>query len=52
MWSVRVVQSEQHMGGGGEAQANMEETDRVRVTDVSGSSPQLALKKGAPGDQV
>ena len=33
-------------GGGKEAQANMEETA------VSGSSRQLTLKKGAPGDQV
>ena len=33
-------------GGGREAQANMEETDRER------SSRKLTLKKGAPGDQV
>ena len=37
MWSVRVVQSEQHMicrltqAGGREAQTNMEETDRERL---------------------
>ena len=37
--------------GGREAQANMKETDK-RKTAVSGSSPQLTLKKGAPGDQV
>ena len=48
-----MVQSEQHAiyrlraGRGKEAQANMEETDAV-----SGSSRQLTLKKGAPGDQV
>ena len=29
----------------------MKETDK-RKTAVSGSSPQLTLKKGAPGDQV
>ena len=56
MWSVQVVQSEQHMiyrlkaGGCREAWANMEETDRK--TAMSGTSPQLTLKKGAPGDQV
>ena len=49
-----MVQSEQHViyrlvAGGG--QANMEETDGKK-TAVSGSSPQLTLKKGAPGDQV
>ena len=53
MWSVVVVQSEQHVtytlmagGGGREDQAYMEETDRLR------RSRQLTLKKGAPGDQV
>ena len=34
-----------------EAQANMERNWQ-RKTAVSGSSPQLTLKKGAPGDQV
>ena len=52
-----MVQSEQHViyrlvaGGGREAQAYMEETER-RKTAVCGSSRQLTLKKGAPGDQV
>ena len=36
-------------GGGREAQANMEKTDGERL---NGSSRQLTLKKGAPGDQV
>ena len=40
MWSILVVQSEQHViyrlmaGGGREAQANMEETDRERLPGV------------------
>ena len=37
-------------GGGRAAQANMEETDRKKYS-LSGSSWQLNLKKGAPGDQ-
>ena len=36
-------------GGGG---ANKHERNWQRKTAVSGSSPQLTLKKGAPGDQV
>ena len=47
MWSVRVVQSEQHViyrlmvGGGMEAQANMEETDGERLpwVEAHGSWP-------------
>ena len=55
MWSVLVVQSEQHMinrwmaGGGQGDQANMEETVGERL---SGSTQQMTFKKGAPGDQV
>ena len=57
MWSVLVVQSEQHViyrlmaGGGRKNKANTEETDGERLpwVEAHGSWPP---KKGAPGDQV
>ena len=57
MWRVRVVQSEQHMicrltAGGGQGGPSKHGRNWQRKTAVSGSSPQLTLKKGAPGDQV
>ena len=57
MWSVRVVQSEQHMicrltASGGQGGPSKHGRNWQRKTAVSGSSPQLTLKKGAPGDQV
>ena len=57
MWSVRVVQSEQHMicrltASRGQGGPNKHGRNWQRKTAVSGSSPQLTLKKGAPGDQV
>ena len=45
------IQFDGRQAGGREAQANIEETDG-RKTVVSGSSWQLTLNKGAPGDQV
>ena len=57
MWRVRVVQSEQHMicrltASGGQGGPSKHGRNWQRKTAVSGSSPQLTLKKGAPGDQV
>ena len=57
MWRVRVVQSEHHMicrltAGGGQGGPSKHGRNWQRKTAVSGSSPQLTLKKGAPGDQV
>ena len=57
MWSVRVMQSEQHMiwrltASGGQGGPSKHGRNWQRKTAVSGSSPQLTLKKGAPGDQV
>ena len=57
MWSVLVVQSEQHviyrlMAGGGQGGPGLHGRNWGRETAVSGSSRQLTLKKGAPGDQV
>ena len=57
MWLVRVVQSEQHMicrltASGGQGGPSKHGRSWQRKTAVSGSSPQLTLKKGAPGDQV
>ena len=52
-----MVQSEQHviyrlMAGGGQGGPSQHERNCWRKTAVSGSSQQLTLKKGAPGDQV
>ena len=57
MWRVPVVQSEQHMicrltASGGQGGPSKHGRNWQRKTAVSGSSPQLTLKKGAPGDQV
>ena len=57
MWSVLVVQSEQHviyrlMAGGGQGGPSLHGRNWRRETAMSGSSQQLTLKKGAPGDQV
>ena len=57
MWRVQVVQSEQHMicrwtASGGKGGPSGHGGSWQRRTAVSGSSPQLTLKKGAPGDQV
>ena len=57
MWCVPVVQSEQHMicrltASGGQGGPSKHGRNWQRKTAVSGSSPQLTLKKGAPGDQV
>ena len=57
MWPVRVVQSEQHMicrltASGGQGGPSKHGRNWQRKTAVSGSSPQLTLKKEAPGDQV
>ena len=57
MWSVLVVQSEQHviyrlMAGGEKGGQSLPGRNWRRETAVSGSSQQLTLKKGAPGDQV
>ena len=57
MWSIRVVQSEQHMicrlmASWGQGGPSKHGRNWQRKTAVSGSSPQLTLKKGAPGDQV
>ena len=57
MWRVWVVQSEQHMicrlmASGGQGGPSKHGRNWQRKTAVSGSSPQLTLKKGAPGDQV
>ena len=57
MWRVRMVQSEQHMicrltASGGQGGPSKHGRNWQRKTAVSGSSPQLTLKKGAPGDQV
>ena len=55
MWSVLVMQSEQHWiyrlragRGGGHKLTWI----KLIKTALSGSSRQLTLKKGAPGDQV
>ena len=57
MWSVLVVQSGHHviyrlMTGEGQGGPSLHGRNWWRETVVSGSSRQLTLKKGAPGDQV
>ena len=57
MWSVLVVQSEQQviyrlMAGEGQGRPSLHGRNWRKETEMSGSSRQLILKKGAPGDQV
>ena len=52
-----MVQSEQHviyrlMAGGGQGGPSLHRRNWRRETAVSGSSRQLTLMKGVPGDQV
>ena len=57
MWRVFVMQSEQHViyrlkASRGQGGPNWHGRNWRKATAVSGSSRQLILKKGAPGDQV